>query len=36
LKKNNVNVNYVEEKVKVALAKLPKTTGGTAAQTLNR
>ena len=36
LKKNNVNVNYVEEKVKAALAKLPKTTGGTAAQTLNR
>jgi ATP-dependent Clp protease ATP-binding subunit ClpB len=36
LKKNNVNLNYVDEKLKAALAKLPKTTGGTAAQSLNR
>jgi ATP-dependent Clp protease ATP-binding subunit ClpB len=36
LKKNNVNVNYVEEKLKTALTKLPKTTGASAAQSLSR
>ena len=36
LKKNNINVNYVVEKLKEALTKLPKTTGQATAQTLSR
>ncbi|MBP6430814.1 MAG: ATP-dependent chaperone ClpB [Ferruginibacter sp.] len=36
LKKNNVNVGYVEEKLKLAISKLPKTTGSNAAQAWSR
>jgi ATP-dependent Clp protease ATP-binding subunit ClpB len=36
LKKNNVNVNYVDEKLDVAIAKLPKITTGEPAQALSR
>ncbi len=36
LKKNNVNTNYIEEKTREAIKKLPKTAGGQPAQSLNR
>ena len=36
LKKNNVNVNYVEEKLAGALEKLPRISGGEPAQSLSR
>lgn len=36
LKKNNVNVNYVEEKLDAAILKLPKVSGGEPAQSLSR
>ena len=36
LKKNNVNVSYVEEKLQGALEKLPKISGGEPAQSLSR
>jgi ATP-dependent Clp protease ATP-binding subunit ClpB len=36
LKKNNVNIVYVDEKLKAALSKLPKTNVGTPAQSLSR
>ncbi len=36
LKKNNVNLNYVEEKLGAALNKLPKVSGGEPAQSLSR
>ncbi len=36
LKKNNVNVNYVEEKLDAAVLKLPKVSGGEPAQSLSR
>lgn len=36
LKKNNVNVNYVEEKLEAAIQKLPKVTNGEPAQALSR
>ena len=36
LKKNNVNVNYVEEKLGEALNKLSKVSGGEPAQSLSR
>ncbi len=36
LKKNNVNVNYVAEKLDAALGKLPKMTSGEPAQSLGR
>jgi ATP-dependent Clp protease ATP-binding subunit ClpB len=36
LKKNNVNVGYVEEKLDAAIQKLPKVSGGEPAQTLSR
>lgn len=36
LKKNNVNVNYVEEKLAAAVLKLPKVSGGEPAQSLSR
>ena len=36
LKKNNVNVNYVDEKLDAAIAKLPKITAGEPAQSLSR
>lgn len=36
LKKNNVNVNYVEEKLAAALLKLPEVSGGEPAQSLSR
>ncbi|MEO6134829.1 MAG: ATP-dependent chaperone ClpB [Ginsengibacter sp.] len=36
LKKNNVNVNFVESKVDEAIKKLPKVTSGEPAQTLSR
>ncbi len=36
LKKNNVNVNYVDEKLDAAIAKLPKVTSGEPAQALGR
>ena len=36
LKKNNVNVNYVEEKLDKAIEKLPKVSGGEPAQSLSR
>ena len=36
LKKNNVNVNYVDEKLDAAIAKLPKISGGEPAQSLSR
>ena len=36
LKKNNVNVNYVDEKLQAAIAKLPKISTGEPAQALSR
>jgi ATP-dependent Clp protease ATP-binding subunit ClpB len=36
LKKNNVNVSYVEEKLDTSLQKLPKISGGEPAQSLSR
>jgi len=36
LKKNNVNVNYVEEKLDESIQKLPKVSGGEPAQSLSR
>ncbi len=36
LKKNNVNVNYVDEKLEAAIQKLPKVSGGEPAQSLGR
>lgn len=36
LKKNNVNVNYAEEKLDEAIQKLPKVSGGEPAQSLSR
>ena len=36
LKKNNVNINYVESKLSEALEKLPKTSGAEPAQALGR
>ena len=36
LKKNNVNVGYVEEKLEGSIQKLPKISGGEAAQSLSR
>jgi ATP-dependent Clp protease ATP-binding subunit ClpB len=36
LKKNNVNVNYVDEKLEAAIEKLPKISGGEPAQSLSR
>jgi ATP-dependent Clp protease ATP-binding subunit ClpB len=36
LKKNNVNIIYVEEKLKAAIDKLPKISGGTPAQAWSR
>jgi ATP-dependent Clp protease ATP-binding subunit ClpB len=36
LKKNNVNVNFVETRLEESLAKLPKTNGGEPAQSLSR
>ena len=36
LKKNNVNVSYVEEKLEGSIQKLPKISGGEAAQSLSR
>ncbi len=36
LKKSNVNVNYVDEKLDAAIAKLPKVSGGEPAQSLSR
>jgi ATP-dependent Clp protease ATP-binding subunit ClpB len=36
LKKNNVNVNYVDEKLEAAIQKLPKVSGGEPAQSLSR
>ncbi len=36
LKKNNVNVNYVDEKLQAAIQKLPKVSGGEPAQSLGR
>jgi ATP-dependent Clp protease ATP-binding subunit ClpB len=36
LKKNNINVNYVDEKLDEAIQKLPKISGGEPAQTLGR
>jgi len=36
LKKNNVNVNYVDEKLDAAIEKLPKITSGEPAQSLSR
>ncbi len=36
LKKNNVNVNYVEEKLDESIQKLPKISGGEPAQALSR
>ena len=36
LKKNNVNVNYVDEKLEAAIQKLPKISGGEPAQALSR
>ncbi|MFZ1451739.1 MAG: ATP-dependent chaperone ClpB [Ferruginibacter sp.] len=36
LKKNNVNVNYVEEKLEAAIQKLPKVANGEPAQALSR
>ena len=36
LKKNNVNINFVESKIKEQLARLPKLQGGEPAQTLSR
>jgi ATP-dependent Clp protease ATP-binding subunit ClpB len=36
LKKNNINVNYVDEKLEAAIQKLPKVSGGEPAQSLGR
>src|SRR5882724_816726 len=36
LKKNNVNLNFVESRLDEAIAKLPKTSGGEPAQALSR
>jgi ATP-dependent Clp protease ATP-binding subunit ClpB len=36
LKKNNINVNYVDEKLETAIQKLPKVSGGEPAQSLGR
>ncbi|MEI7965928.1 MAG: Clp protease N-terminal domain-containing protein, partial [Chitinophagaceae bacterium] len=36
LKKNNVNLNYVEEKLVQSVQKLPKISGGEPAQSLSR
>lgn len=36
LKKSNVNVNYVDEKLEAAIAKLPKISSGEPAQSLSR
>ncbi len=36
LKKNNVNIGYVEEKLDAAISKLPKVTSGEPAQSLSR
>jgi len=36
LKKNNINVNYVDDKLKAAIQKLPKVSGGEPAQSLSR
>ena len=36
LKKNNVNVSYVDEKLEAAIQKLPKISGGEPAQSLGR
>ncbi|HMI78342.1 MAG TPA: Clp protease N-terminal domain-containing protein, partial [Ferruginibacter sp.] len=36
LKKNNVNVNYVEDKLDESIQKLPKVSGGEPAQSLSR
>ncbi len=36
LKKNNVNISYVDEKLDAAILKLPKITGGEPAQSLSR
>ena len=36
LKKNNVNVSYVDEKLEVAIQKFPKISGGEPAQSLSR
>ena len=35
LKKNNVNVNFVESKLDEAIQKLPKTSGGEPAQSIS-
>ena len=36
VKKNNVNINYVEDKLAEAIKRLPKVTGGEPAQSLSR
>ncbi len=36
LKKNNINVNYIEEKLEAAIQKLPKISSGEPAQSLSR
>jgi len=36
VKKNNVNLNYLEEKLAAAISKLPKVSGGEPAQALSR
>lgn len=36
LKKNNINVNYLDDKLDESIAKLPKVSGGEPAQSLNR
>ena len=36
LKKNNINVSYVDEKLETAIKKLPKVSGGEPAQSLSR
>lgn len=36
LKKNNVNVNYVDDKLEAAINKLPKVSSGEPAQALSR
>ncbi len=36
LKKNNINVSYVDEKLEAAISKLPKISGGEPAQSLSR
>jgi ATP-dependent Clp protease ATP-binding subunit ClpB len=36
LKKNNINVNYLEDKLNESITRLPKVSGGEPAQSLNR